>query len=182
MSAKIGVWEIIKGNFNTLYNPETQKTSKFDVLTFYIAPILFAILCFKYNYVLDEKLIGHLINASALLSGLLLNLIILVFGLKDKIRPVEITHNEYQLVTLKRSVMKELYYNVCSASVTAFVLLISCIANSVLDGVIIDVFKLFDLNLNLHVVNPVIVFLCIHLFVSFLMIIKRTYRLLLVIQ
>lgn len=177
MSEKIGVFEIIKGNFDTLYDVKTQKLSKMDLTTFYLLPLSLAFLCWFYQYSFSDKLIGHLINSSALLSGLLLNLIILVFGLKDKLPKAKLGDTDYDIVTLKRRVMKELYYNVCSASVTAFALLLSCILNTMLAGSILK-----GISLNELILNPVISFLCAHLFVSFMMITKRTYKLLLAMQ
>lgn len=175
MSNKINVFEIFKGNYKTLYDVSNNRYSYADITAFYVIPFAVAVLSGYNKYLFSDALIGHLINASALLSGLLLNLMILVFGLKGKISSAKLGESDYQKKMLKVRIMKELYFNVSSASLVAFFLLFFCIINTLLN-------KSAYADYNLLVINPVIAFLGIHLLVSFLMITKRTYRLLLSLQ
>jgi len=174
MSNKINVFAILKGNFNTLYNVDKEMYSVMDILTFYVLPLSVAYLAFSSDYVISKDVINQLVNASALLSGLLLNLLILIFGLKDKLKQPKLDDPEYGEITLKRTIMKELYFNVCSASLTALFLLCFSIFNTVTSNTIV-----LGFNVDTGIINPVIIFLSIHLLMSFLMITKRTYKLLL---
>jgi hypothetical protein len=174
MSNKINVFAILKGNFDTLYNVDKKQYSLMDILTFYGLPLSAAYLAFSSNYVISKDVINQLVNASALLSGLLLNLLILIFGLKDKLKQPQLADPEYKQITLKRTIMKELYFNVCSASLTALFLLCFSIVNTVTNNAFI-----LGLNVDTGIINPIIIFLLIHLLMSFLMITKRTYKLLL---
>jgi hypothetical protein len=174
MSNKINVFAILKGNFNTLYNADTNKRSIMDIITFYGLPLSVAYLAYSSNYEISKNVISQLVNASALLSGLLLNLLILIFGLKDKLKQPQLGNSEYNQIILKRKIMEELYFNVCAASLTSLFLLCFSIFNTIVSNVFI-----FELNVNTVFINPVIVFLSLHLLVSFLMITKRTYKLLL---
>jgi len=175
MSNKISIFEIFKGNYKTLYDVNTSKYSYIDIATFYILPLCVALLCGYFKYEFSDKLTGHIINASALLSGLLLNLLILIFGLKDKLPSIKLGDDAYKKNIIKKRIMKELYFNVSSASLTSFFILSFSISNTLLVG------STFE-NINVVIINPIIAFLGVHLLVSFLMITKRTYRLLLSMQ
>ena len=170
MSNKISVLEILKGNFSTLYNVEKNRRDYMDIATFYGLPLSVAILSIYNNYALSDKLIGHLITASALLSGLLLNLSVVISSLKNKLPTPELDDKEYRHKILKRTIVKELFFNVSSASLCSFFLLAFCILQNLIGN---------SSAINTTFINPIISFLGVHLLMSFLMITKRIYRLLL---
>jgi len=170
MSNKISVLEILKGNFSTLYNVEKGRRDYMDIATFYGLPLSVAILSIYNNYALSDKLIGHLITASALLSGLLLNLSVVISSLKNKLSVPKIDDEDYAQRTLKRTIVQELFFNVSSASLCSFFLLAFCILQALIGNSSI---------INIVVINPIISFLGVHLLMSFLMVTKRIYRLLL---
>ncbi|MBO9489102.1 hypothetical protein J7384_01880 [Endozoicomonas sp. G2_1] len=165
MSNKISVFEIIKGNFDTLYDVDTGKRSYMDIATFYFLPLSITLYVIHQSYLIPDKLIGDLLTASTLLAGLLLNLLLMVSNTKAKLPVPELGAHDYDLTVLKRTIVQELFFNVSSASLVSFFLLVFCILGRVFS--------------NSLTISCVIIFLSIHLFFSFLMITRRTYKLLL---
>lgn len=175
MSSKISIKEIIKGHFYTLKDANTGNVSFFDWLTFIVFPIIIAMLaCYK-GFVLPKEVVSNIVTVGVLLSALLLNLLVLIYGIKNKIPKVDIKdplHEEHQS---KHNLLDELYYNVSTATLVAFILLILSIAHSLFTG---KTFLYTEVIINSSFVDPLIIFLGFNLVFTFLMIIKRTYLLL----
>jgi len=78
MSSKINVIEIIKGHFNTLRISDHGALNKIDMLTFYIIPILIAVIGIWNDFSLDNNLRALLINFGSIFTALLLSVLVLV--------------------------------------------------------------------------------------------------------
>ena len=175
MSSKISIKEIIKGHLFTLKDADTGNISISDWLTFILLPIIFALLACWKGFMLPKEVVSNIVTVGVLLSALLLNLLVLIYGIKNKIPKVNIKdplHKEHQS---KHTLLDELYYNVSTATLVAFILLILSIAHSLF---INKDFFYTTVSINSCLIDPFIIFLGFNLVFTFLMIIKRTYLLL----
>ena len=179
MSSKINILGIIKGHIWTLRDRRTDTASKTDLLLFYMLPLFVAIFAGCQSFLLSKDVVSNIVTTGVLLSGLLLNLIVLVYSLKEKLPKVDVKDPKHIQVQLKHSVLIELYYNIAYSTLVSFFMLIASIAHNLLDKVKFsnspDVSSEF---INSLITDPIIIFLSINLIFSFLMIIKRTYQLL----
>ena len=79
MLTKINVVRIVRDHLNTLRDYRTGKLDRGDFVLFYICPIIFGAGLCLWPKLLDATLINVLIQAFAILVGLLLNLLVLIF-------------------------------------------------------------------------------------------------------
>ncbi|MEN5425384.1 hypothetical protein ABE522_03270 [Stenotrophomonas pennii] len=84
MSGKINVWSVFCGHMATMRHHGEDRVSVLDVTVFFICPGIVAAVVYLSDIPLTDSLIGALINASAILLGLLLNLLVLMFDQKSK--------------------------------------------------------------------------------------------------
>ncbi|WDM78281.1 hypothetical protein K6979_14005 [Xanthomonas cucurbitae] len=84
MSGKINVAGIIVAHLYTLRDFKEKRPSFIDIAVFFICPAFVATVVWLGGYPLESGLLNSLINASAILLGLLLNLLVLMFDQKNK--------------------------------------------------------------------------------------------------
>lgn len=84
MSSKTNVWAVIIAHCRTLRHHGEGYVSPIDIAVFLVCPLLLAVLIFYSRISLTSALVSALINASAILLGLLLNLLILMFDQRSK--------------------------------------------------------------------------------------------------
>lgn len=84
MSGKINVWAIVSAHFGTIRHHGQNRLSIVDLTVFFICPLSIACLVFYARLPFVPSLVSALINASAILLGLLLNLLVLMFDLRSK--------------------------------------------------------------------------------------------------
>lgn len=181
MSSKINVSKIIMGHLLTLRDASTKKISFWDLFLFIIFPFLVAGISAYYKFVLPSNIISNLLTIGVLLSALLLNLLVIVYTLKDRLPSVDCSEDGWENLQLKHTMMNELYYNISASVITSFFILIFSLVHNLVLLItnpikITDVFEITSINGVL--VDPILAFLTVNLVLSFLMIIKRTYLLL----
>lgn len=181
MSSKINVSKIIKGHLLTLKDASTGKISAWDLFLFILFPFLVAGVSSYHKFELPPTVVANLLTIGVLLSALLLNLLVIVYTLKDRLPNVDNSKDGWESLQLKHSMMNELYYNISASVITSFFILIFSLVHNLvlLITVPIKVTQTFEItSLNGLLVDPVLAFLTVNLILSFLMIIKRTYLLL----
>lgn len=84
MSEKINVLSIVRAHLQTLRHHARNEYSIIDITVFLVCPALLAILVFVSQKPLTESLVNSMISASAILLGLLLNLLVLMFDQRNR--------------------------------------------------------------------------------------------------
>src|SRR5690606_21564705 len=84
MSEKINFFGIVCAHLQTLKHHARNEYSAIDITVFLVCPALLAALVFFSQQPLTENLVNSMINASAILLGLLLNLLVLMFDQRNR--------------------------------------------------------------------------------------------------
>lgn len=185
MSSKINIFKIISGHLWTLKDSATGKISKWDITLFILIPISIGAYAATKGFVLPKGVVSSLLNIGVLLSALLLNLLVIVYTLKERLPKVDCNKEGWKVLELKHAAMLELYYNISASVLIAFCLLILSLTHNLLFNLPapfdVDIFGWVSFSipsLNGNIVDPLLIFLGLNLVLTFLMIIKRTYLLL----
>lgn len=119
--SKISVLPVVEGHLATLYDQRTQKTSPVDVATFFGLPGALAVVlvAMKFGYRVDA--VNGFLNAFAILTGLLLNLLILVFTLASTTSVTKMDPRK------RRDLLREIFANVCYCIVIAVGVVVSAV-------------------------------------------------------
>ena len=106
---KINVLPIISTHLDTLSNYGEKKRSRGDLTLFYFLPILGgAVLAFlKFGFRIDA--VNGFLNAFAILTGLLLNVLVLVLSLTN---PSPTLNVDFRL---RRELLRQVFANICVA-------------------------------------------------------------------
>lgn len=188
MSSKINICEVLTGHFRTLRDADTDKASFWDIFTFIIFPAASAVLFTIFGSGITKDLISLLVNFSAILTALLLSVLVLVYDQESKIRQRKDTDTFYNS---KKKLLTELYYNICYSILCGVFLVVLCFIVSLFS---VDSSGYFhgstyayyiekvEMNIKINILNhilcPIIIFICIHLILNIIMIVKRMHALL----
>ncbi|QYK02793.1 hypothetical protein [Shewanella psychrotolerans] len=167
MTSKVNINQVIRRHFDTFKDKEMHYKPVDLFLFFGIPGILSLTACF-YSYEFTQAVISNLINIEALLSGLLLNLLVLVYSLKERTPKVNVEVEGWKELQLKHQVVNEVFFNVAFSTLTGFIMLILTVLHNFADGISIK-----GVYLNGNVIDPLIIFFGFNLILNFMMIIKR---------
>lgn len=179
MSSKINVCNIIFGHLNTLKDASSSKISYADIFTFFIIPLIFGSLVFVSNFKLNDSLISLLVNFGAIFTALLLSVLVLVYDQSSKLSERN-ERNEVPFYTVKKSLLDQLYYNICYSIVLALFLIFTCFLESITRGKSLNLayFGGPKIDVNMCIFTPIVVFISVHLILTIVMIVKRMHVLL----
>lgn len=153
---KVNVFNVVKKHLKTLKNTNTGKSDFDDYLTFLIIPLVIAGILLWRNSLIEPNLVSIIITALSIFVGLFFNVIILIFDMtrRDKVKEIKI------------EILRQLQANI------SYVILLSLIT------IIVILFTYFENTIVSIIANGISYFLLIHLIMTILMVIKRTFRLL----
>jgi hypothetical protein len=177
MSSKINVTDIILGHIATLADP-AGKRSIMDYVTFFAVPGLVAVLGCIAGYNLNKDVSSMLVNFGAIFTALLLSVLVLVYDQESKLDSFSKVDALYGA---KKTLLKQLYYNICFSIISSIFLVGLCFMHSVLNGIVsaINVGEYtFGLNYAKYVLTPLIVFVMANLMLTIVMIVKRMHAML----
>ncbi|MBK0053767.1 hypothetical protein [Stenotrophomonas sp. S39] len=179
MSAKINVLGIVKAHLMTLRNHSAGRISLVDWSVFFICPLIIGVVVYLSLIPLTESLVAALINAAAILLGLLLNLLVLMFDQRTKVKDLldklqrpqaSVDAKRIRHVELRRNVIDESVANISFA-----VLLCLCSLVSLL--VFTMAVKSGSGSRMESFVYAMNAFIWINVMLTILMVIKRVYAL-----
>jgi hypothetical protein len=157
---KINVWMIVADHFKTLRAFRSNKTSAEDVILFLILPILGALALVLFLDVrLDVNAINALITSLSVFSGLLFNLLLLIYDLLIK------ENSEEDPSTLRRTFLGQIYAHI------SFTILTAVLSISLLLLLFLNVQSPFFVI----PVNTIVIFLVINFILTLLMILQRVH-------
>lgn len=173
LSSKINVWYIIKGHLNTIKGTKGERLIS-DYFTFLVLPLLAATLVLLFNKGLNTDIAGLLVNFGAILTALLLSVLVLVYDQESKL-----SDKNNELYTKKKTLLKELYFNISYAIISSLILVFICLTYYVLlDASVILPIMEFKLNFNSHILAPITAFITTNLLLTIVMIVKRMHTML----
>jgi amino acid transporter len=157
---KINVWMIVVDHLKTLREFQSDKPSTGDVILFLIVPLLIALgLVLPLGFRLDVDAINALITSLSVFSGLLFNLLLLIYDLLVK------ENAEEDPSRLRRMFLGQIYAHISFTILTA-VLSIS---------LLLLLFIRVDLPALTMTVHVIILFLIINFILTMLMILQRVH-------
>lgn len=179
MATKIGVIGIINEHFNT-YRKENDELSFSDWLIMVVFPLAVSVSLCAFGVAISNSAYTNIVTAGAIFTGLLLNLLVLVYDQKTKLLDNQIKGGEegFKNYAIRKRVIDEVHYNIsyciiiCLLAVVVAVVASSGFSASLsipLTGIVVDI-KIWALNFPL-------LFACMHLVLTILMILKRVHKL-----
>ncbi|MET0082686.1 MAG: hypothetical protein ABW079_06700 [Sedimenticola sp.] len=180
MSSKIDTKDIISGHINTLKDSSTGKTSKIDLLVFYLAPLIASGLFIYFKINLSKEVASLLVNFGAIFTALLLSVLVLVYDQANKLSEKKAGGT---LVNLKKNLLNELYYNICYSILISVALVVVCLIHSISHGAthsveIPFINSSFDINYGALFFTPIAVFITFNVVLTIVMVVKRMHTLL----
>ena len=180
MSSKINICSIITGHIKTLKDASSGKVSSLDYATFYVAPITIAVLLSLSEIKVTSDANSLLVNFGAIFTALLLSVLVLVYDQGEKLRNISDESSKHN-IDLKRTLLEQLYFNICYAIVTSVILVFLCLVYTFLPDnectILIKTFS-FDIDLKLFIASPLILMTVMNLLLTILMVVKRMHTLL----
>ena len=179
MSSKISIFEIVKKHFTT-YKNENGKNSISDWGVMLLLPITIGAALCAYGITLNGTAYTNIVTAGAIFTGLLLNLLILVYDQKTKLLSQNIKGDEpgYENFAIRKRVIDEVHYNI---SYCIIICLIAVVLAVIASSGFSYSFVVPKINITISTidwfVNFPLIFLCVHLVLTILMILKRVYKL-----
>lgn len=172
MSSKINIITMLSEHIHTLYDANNKdEISKKDIGTFYIFPLLIAVFFYICQIKLSDNTLQLIVTFGAIIAGLLLNLLVLVYTLKEKLPSVNEDDEKHNTIQLKHTVSKELCHNIAYCVVISIFIVFIVIFTSILPEKGGSLFLIKE-YLNSFSYSFVI-FLIINLLLTIIMIIKR---------
>lgn len=184
MSSKINVLEIIVGHWKTLEHNGTGKVSLSDVITFLIIPFGLAILTIIFEFKFTSDLTSLLVNFGAIFTALLLSVLVLVYDQSTKLEDNKPDSEADVSYSIKRTILDQLYYNICYSIIVSVILVVSCFIESICRGktssftVPLESPLSICIDINTYVATPLVTFATVNLIFTILMIVKRMHALL----
>jgi hypothetical protein len=137
---KINISSIVGDHVKTLVDFRTGKGSLNDLLLNVIAPVIVSLILVYTHVFLSDDIINILIAALSIFVGLLLNLLVLLFTIIDKIKEQlaqkfdKIDTEFIRSVFLKKKYLKEIYSNISFSiliSLISIILILFCSCSSI---------------------------------------------------
>jgi amino acid transporter len=164
----INVWVIVKDHLKTLKVYRSDKTSTEDVILFLVIPFLGALsLVLFLDYRLDVDAINALITSLSVFSGLLFNLLLLIYDLlrKENTKDDSKEISEEVSSSLRRTFLSHIYAHI------SFTILTAVLSITLLLFLFIKInFPILTISINVAVI-----FLIINFILTMLMILQRVH-------
>lgn len=178
MSTKVGIGLILKQHFST-YKNERDERSYFDWLLMVVMPLFVAMGVTIFGGKISVGFYSNIVTAGAIFTGLLLNLLVLVYDQKTKIIELNIKGDDKRYIkyALRKRIIDEVHYNISYCILICLLsIVISTIASSMVDNKAV-VINLNSVDFSSWIVDFPLVFLGVHLILTILMILKRVHKL-----
>lgn len=185
MSSKLNVLEIIQGHIETLSSD--GKTSRLDIFTFFIIPLLLSAACMASDFSLSDNITSLLVNFGSIFTALLLSVLVLVYDQDIKLDERHDSRPDKEstppLYAVKKELLNELYYNISYSIICSITLVLACFSQAILKGshallTIPFTDVSFGVRIDEFFLTPASVFLAINLTLTIIMVVKRMHILL----
>ena len=162
MISRLNPWEIVESHFQTFYDFNSNKLCRIEIASQFLIALFFALVHVKW-FVVEPTDVGIVVSAAAIIAGLLLNVMVLIYTLlTTKIQDDNLAAGTAEIV---RRIGKETLAN---------------IAFSVLVSILLVIFALFNLTSNQtlkYIGQFLMIFLGTLLVITVMIVLIRFYRL-----
>lgn len=155
---------IIKDHLNTLRNEKKNKLSKEDFFVFFGIPLISSLILIYFGWILDVELCKVFLTILAISVPLLLNLLILMFDIRQNVENNE--KNNYKMKMLKLKYIRETSSNI------SFTVLVSILVIGLSTLFVFG--KIFN-EIIIILISFIIYLLLGIIILTILMILKRAY-------
>lgn len=173
MSSKVNIFSIVKDYVNTLRSNRTKRTSAADVALFILFPLAVALASYTISVNFSEEMLAGILTASSIFTGLLFNLLLLVYNLMsklvDSIQSPACSDEQKQLNRVRNRMLQEFYCVVSYLILLSVCIIFLCIVGIYIYGE--------DSIYSVGLTSFLILF-GTNFFLSMLMALKRTHVLL----
>ncbi|MGC0154019.1 hypothetical protein ACPRNU_16290 [Chromobacterium vaccinii] len=190
MSAKINFFLIVKDHFRTLGDVSGKK-SKLDLFTFYGVPLIFGFFYGLKGSGVKPDVLSMLVNFGSIFTALLLSVLMLVYEQQNKLEErndARACVGGISFFKEKKCLLEQLYSNISYSVIVSMLLVMFSFLYVLVDSVLFELdFHLFgvdglELNVGnwicIYLIAPVLIFITVNLILTILMVVKRTYSLL----
>lgn len=125
MSTKIDISCILKDHFGTMRNERNGAFDWGDGFIFIALPILMGLFAFYAGVSLDDDAIAIMITAASIFSGLLINVLVLIYSINQKVDNNDNAPKEK--IDLEKDFLKEIFANL-SFSILISLFVIFCLS------------------------------------------------------
>jgi hypothetical protein len=178
MSSKVSVWNIVVQHFNTFKN-ENDKRSNIDWLIMVGLPCVFSLSVVSGGLGVATDFYSNIVTAGSIFTGLLLNLLILVYDQKTTILEQKVKGDDprYTKYALRKRIISEVHFNISYCILICLIsIVISVTASSLVDGLAVKI-VVSGFDLSPWVIDFPLMFLAMHIVLTLLMILKRVHQL-----
>ena len=166
MFDKVNIAKIVVGHLNTLTTHSTGKKRKSDLVLFFVAPFGVGVGIVVTYGSLGQNLIGPLVTSLAVFTALLLNLLVLTYGIARNSKP----RLDAGVDKMKGDLIREIFSNIAFTVLIALTTVVAVLTLGALDNC---TWPIVPKALSLIVYYMGTLFL-----LTLLMLLKRTYALL----
>lgn len=178
MSTKVSVNKIIAQHFSTFRN-ENDKVSLVDWVLMVAIPMFFSIVVVTFGLSVATEFYSNIVTAGSIFTGLLLNLLVLVYDQKTKLLDLDVKGDDprYVQFALRKRIINEVHYNISYCIVICLLsIVISVVASSLIENKAIELLA-FGFDFSPWVIDLPLMFLGAHIILTVLMILKRVHQL-----
>lgn len=119
--SKINILPIIDAHLDTLRDDSFGGRSTLDYVVFIGLPVCLGVVLDVLHYGFRVDAVNGLLSAFAILSGLMLNLLVLVFTLASSTSPLSLD------VKLRKRVLNEVFVNICFSILVAIAVVVTAV-------------------------------------------------------
>ncbi|MDE1716269.1 hypothetical protein PWG14_27770 [Chromobacterium amazonense] len=187
MSAKINFILIVKDHLKTLSDIKGKRL-KIDIFTFYGVPIVFGVLFAIKGSGIKSDVLSMLVNFGAIFTALLLSVLMLVYEQQNKLEERNASSGGVSFFIEKKKLLEQLYSNISYSVVVSMLLVMLSLLYVLIDSAPLELnFNFLSVNgieLNfknwicIYLIAPFLIFTTVNLILTILMVVKRTYSLL----
>ncbi|MFC5358811.1 hypothetical protein [Azospirillum himalayense] len=165
MSSKINAWCIVQDHLDTLSNEQSNEKSLLDILVFYVAPLVAALLFYFMYGAIEKDAIAAAISALSIFAGLLINVLVLLYSIS--LRPPEsLNKDSVERLELEKRFLRQIFANISYAILNAVLATVLLVISGMVAGVIAKV------------ISSISVAFCINFVLTLIMSLKRIHMLL----
>lgn len=179
MASKIGIKDIVLEHFSTFADEDGSRSiSDWALLVF--LPIFIGIGLAALSVNIADEAYTNIVTAGAIFTGLLLNLLVLIYDQKTRLsaNPLKSGEEGYDEHAIRNRVISEVHFNVSYCIFVCLILVVfSVIGSAGVDHQVHIPKTSLCIDIGLWVVDLPIFVLSLHLVLTILMILKRVHKL-----
>jgi len=162
MLSRYSLWEIVKGQAKTVAGDDVGFRRQVSLGIFFVSPLVSPIIQWYLDLHLTEGIVSIIVSAASIFAGLLLNLLVVVYGLAPA---PESSRNDNKTMADLKLVIEQTFYNISYAIVVCGTL------------VVFSLIALTNIPLVVAICAPIVHYLGVNLLLAIIQVLKRCHSL-----